>query len=249
MTSDNKVAVITGAGGYIGAEIARDLAKRSFSLALVDIDVAGLEATSATCESAEIFPTDICDTLAVTRLVADLIKRFGALDVLVNAAGVEGPMGPVESLEPADVRHVFDVNVMGMFWLCGHVVPIMKRCGTGRIINMASGAGLAGGENASAYHASKHAVVGLTRSLAKELAPHGLPVNAVCPGYVESPMIDRILSAQRSLNAAMTPAVDAVPMGRMCAADEVAETVGYLASDAPQYMTGSCLVIDGALRA
>lgn len=218
-------------------------------MALVDVDEVGLEETSRTCESAEVFPSDIRDTDAVAALIAEVVERFGAIDVLVNAAGVEGPVGPVESLEPTAVRQVFDVNVMGMFWLCAQVVPGMKRRGVGRIINMASGAGLSGGENASAYHASKHAVVGLTRSLARELAPHGLPVNAVCPGYVESPMVDRILSAQTALGNDMETAVGGVPMGRMCSASEVAETVGFLASEAPQYMTGSCLVIDGALRA
>ena len=138
---------------------------------------------------------------------------------------------------------------MSMFWLCKAVVPEMKTNRTGRIINMASGAGLAGGALASPYHASKHAVVGLTRSLARELAPHQIAVNAVCPGYVNSPMVDRISLAETEATGHPTDVLGSIPFGRMADGDEVATTVAFLAAEAPIYMTGSCLVVDGALRA
>ena len=165
------------------------------------------------------------------------MKRLGSLDVLVNAHGIEGPTGPVTALDPADVRRTFEVNVLSMFWLCGAATEIFEVAGGGRIVNMASGAGLAGGAFTGVYHASKHAVVGLTRSLARELGPLGIAVNAVCPGFVESPMVDRIVSALGDLDLP-TEYAHTVPMGRYADPDEVAETVRYLACEAPDYMTG-----------
>lgn len=193
-------------------------------------------------------PADVTDEAAAAALVAEAHERLGGLDVLVNAHGIEGPTAPVEALDPADVRRTFDVNVMSLFWLCGAAAEILETAGGGRIVNMASGAGLAGGAFTGVYHASKHAVVGLTRSLARELAPAGILVNAVCPGFVESPMVDRIVSSLGDLGLP-TDYRSAVPLGRYADPDEVAEAVRYLAIEAPEYMTGACLVLDGGLRA
>ena len=193
-------------------------------------------------------PADVTDETAARAIVHEARERLGGLDVLVNAHGIEGPTAPVETLDPADVRRTFDVNVMSLFWLCGAAAEIFKSAGGGRIVNMASGAGLAGGAFTGVYHASKHAVVGLTRSLARELAPAGILVNAVCPGFVESPMVDRIVSSLGDLDLP-TDYRGAVPLGRYADPDEVAEAVRYLACDAPEYITGTCLVLDGGLRA
>jgi len=229
--------------------MARLLGERSCPLALNDIDEQSVRELAASVSGAVPFGADVSDPAAAARLVEAVTDRFGAIDVLINAAGIEGPLAEVENLDPAEVRRVFDVNVMSMFWLCRAVVPAMKQQSRGRIVNLASGAGLAGGALASPYHASKHAVVGLTRSLARELGPHRIAVNAVCPGYVDSPMAERILDATETITGHRTEITGQVPMGRLADPDEVASTVAFLALDAPEYLTGASLVLDGALRA
>lgn len=241
--------LITGAAGWLGSSMARLLGERSCLLALNDVDEPSVRELAASVAGAVPFSADVSDAVAAARLVEAVTDRFGAIDVLINAAGIEGPLAEVENLDPAEVRRVFDVNVMSMFWLCRAVVPAMKRQGRGRIVNLASGAGLAGGALASPYHASKHAVVGLTRSLARELGPHRIAVNAVCPGYVDSPMAERILDATETITGHRPEITGQVPMGRLADPDEVASTVAFLALDAPEYLTGASLVLDGALRA
>ena len=255
--------LLTGAAGHLGSCIAFRLAAAGARLAICDIDTAGLArlaaeiagrdpATTAGAPpgtaTAVTIPADVTDEEDARRTVAEAHERLGGLDVLVNAHGMEGPTAPVETLDPADVRRTFDVNVMSLFWLCGAAAEVFKASGGGRIVNMASGAGLAGGAFTGVYHASKHAVVGLTRSLALELGPSGIIVNAVCPGFVESPMVDRIVSALGAMDLP-TEYAHMVPLGRYADPDEVAETVRYLACEAPEYMTGTCLVLDGGMRA
>lgn len=249
MSSSAGTVLITGAGGHLGPPMARSLADRSVALVLNDIDGEAVERVAGSIDNAVAVPADVSDPEAAAWLVADVFDRVGPVDVLVNAAGIEGPISPIEDVGDEAVKRVFDVNVMSVFWLCRAVVPAMKERRAGRIVNIASGAGLAGGAWASPYHASKHAVVGLTRSLARELAPHGVAVNAVCPGYVESPMVERISAREEAITGLAPDIARAVPMGRMADAAEVAATVAFLALDAPIYMTGSTLVLDGGLRA
>ena len=244
--------LLTGAAGHLGISVARRFAACTGGLALCDINAEQLARTAGELAIAPprivTIPADVTDEAAARAVVHEAHRQLGGLNVLVNAAGVEGPTAPVEDLDPADVRRVFEVNVLSMFWLCGAATEIFKAAGGGRIVNMASGAGLAGGAYTGVYHASKHAVVGLTRSLARELGPFGIAVNAVCPGFVESPMVDRITTALGRLDLP-TEYEHTVPMGRYADPDEVAETVRYLACEAPAYMTGACLVLDGGLRA
>ena len=241
--------LITGSAGQLGSSMAKLLGDRSCPLAFNDVDEAAVRELAASVAGAVPFPADVSDPAAAVRLIEAATDRLGAIDVLINAAGIEGPIAEVENLDPSEVRRVFDVNVMSMFWLCRAAVPVMKRQGRGRIVNLASGAGLAGGALASPYHASKHAVVGLTRSLARELGPHRIAVNAVCPGYVDSPMVKRILDATETATGQRPEVIDQVPMGRLADPDEVAAMVAFLALDAPEYLTGTSLVLDGALRA
>ena len=260
--------LLTGAAGHLGRRTAAKLAEAGCDLALCDQDRAGLAALarelsdaaaghgapmtgddrlSAGAEAAAI-PADVTDEACAAGVVAEAHERLDGLDVLINAHGIEGPTGTVETLDPAEARRTFEVNVLSLFWLCGAAAENFKASGGGRIVNMASGAGLAGGAFASVYHASKHAVVGLTRSLARELGPAGIVVNAVCPGFVESPMVDRIAATLGELGQPASYR-DAVPLGRYADGEEVAEAVRYLACEAPDYMTGACWVLDGGLRA
>ena len=249
--------LLTGAAGHLGRRIAVHLLSSGARLAACDIDAGRLRVLatelagagqSETADPVVAVPADVRDESAARTAVSRAHDLLGGLDVLVNAHGVEGPTAAVAALDPAEVRHTFDVNVFSLFWLCGAATEVFTAAGGGRIVNMASGAGLAGGAFTGVYHASKHAVVGLTRSLARELAPAGILVNAVCPGFVESPMVDRIVSSLGDLDLP-TDYRSVVPLGRYADPDEVAEAVRYLACDAPEYMTGACLVLDGGLRA
>ena len=251
MTTSAGTALVTGAGGTLGREIVLALEGKVASVALSDLDARRAEQVAGEVRGSDtvVIPGDVADPRFAALLVDGVVERFGSIDILINGAGIEGPVAAVEHLEPEAVERVFAVNVMSMFWLCSEVVPAFKATGTGRIVNIASGAGLSGGAFTSPYNASKHAVVGLTRSLARELAPFGIPVNAVCPGYVASPMVDRIADGQAMLTGQPPDFVGSVPMGRLAEPAEVAATVLFLATAAPVYMTGSCLVVDGALRA
>jgi NAD(P)-dependent dehydrogenase (short-subunit alcohol dehydrogenase family) len=251
MTISAGTALVTGAGGTLGKQIVLALEGKVASVALSDFDADRAEQLAGGIRRSEtvVLPGDVADPGFAALLVGGVVERFGSIDILINGAGIEGPIAAIEQLEPQAVERVFAVNVMSMFWLCSAVVPTFKQSGSGRIINIASGAGLSGGAFTSPYNASKHAVVGLTRSLARELAPFGIPVNAVCPGYVASPMVDRIAAGQALLTGQPPDFVGAVPMGRLADPAEVAATVLFLATAAPAYLTGACLVIDGALRA
>ena len=248
--------LLTGAAGHLGRRIAIQLASAGAGLAICDVDDVGLARLAAEIAGRDApgdttvvtVAADVTDEAAARAAVRTAAERLGGLSVLVNAAGTEGPTAAVEDLAPSDVRRTFEVNVFSMFWLCGAAAGIFKDAGGGRIVNLASGAGLAGGAFTGVYHASKHAVVGLTRSLARELGPAGVAVNAVCPGFVESPMVDRIVSALGDLDLP-TSYEHMVPVGRYADPDEVAETVRYLACEAPEYLTGACLVLDGGFRA
>ena len=259
--------LLAGAAGHLGTPIAIQLASAGARLAICDVDAVGLarlaskigggstrdgdqegKVSGRSAATVVAVAADVTDEAAARAAVHEAHERLGGLDVLVNAHGVEGPIAPVETLDTAEVRRTFEVNVLSLFWLCGAAAAIFKANGGGRIVNIASGAGLAGGAYVGVYHASKHAVVGLTRSLALELAPAGIIVNAVCPGFVESPMVDRIASALGDLDLP-TDYSRMVPLGRYADPDEVAETVRYLACEAPDYMTGASLVLDGGLRA
>lgn len=244
------VALVTGSGGVIGRAIALALSDTSSSIALNDIDGDKVGEVAALFDPSRIglFPGDVAEPSTAASIVESVIERFGSIDILINAAGIEGPVGPIESLEAKDVRRVFAVNVLSIFWLCSAAVPWLKDRG-GRIINIASGAGLAGGALTSPYNASKHAVVGITRSLARELAPFKVAVNAVCPGYVDSRMIESIAAGEAAITGIRPNFAESVPMGRLAEPEEVAKAVAYLSTDAPTYMTGTCLVLDGGLRA
>jgi NAD(P)-dependent dehydrogenase (short-subunit alcohol dehydrogenase family) len=251
MTTSVGTALVTGAGGTVGRQIVLALQDQMASLALTDLDAGRADRVASEVRGCEtvVLPGDVANPGFAAELVGAVIERFGSIDVLINGAGIEGPVAAVEDLEPGEVEQVFAVNVMSIFWLCSAIVPSFKERGSGRIVNIASGAGLSGGAFTSPYNASKHAVVGLTRSLARELAPFGIPVNAVCPGYVESPMLDRIAAGQALVTGEPSYFAGTVPMGRLADPAEVAATVTFLATASPVYLTGTCLVVDGALRA
>jgi NAD(P)-dependent dehydrogenase (short-subunit alcohol dehydrogenase family) len=248
------VALVTGAAGTIGSAVCHALAARGFALALTDADASALADLAAELglQSVEVRSeaVDLRDGAAVERFLESVLAGMGRVDACVLAAGVAGPVGPAEHATDADLELVFDVNVHAMFRVLRGVLPAMRRSGGGRIVTIASGAGLNGAAYIAPYAASKHAVVGLTRSLALEQARANIAVNAVCPGLVESPMLRAIDEQIASITGERTDPSGAasVPIGRHAEPNEIAELVAYLAAEAPIYMTGAALSIDGGLR-
>ena len=248
------VVVVTGAGGQIGTAAVLRLAARGARLLLVDRDeealdraLAGLPAEA----SAGSLAVDVTDGSSGQRVLEHALTRFGRVDVLVNDAGVEGPLGLLEEIADADVVRVFQVNVFALIRLSSAFGSYFRKRHAGRIVNVASGAGLNGTGLMAAYSASKHAVMGITRSMAQELASVAVAVNAVCPGCVDSPMMRRIEARLSELSGTGEPVsfLGSIPMGRYCDPDEVAEAVRWLALEAPVYLTGTSLVLDGGMRA
>lgn len=244
--------LVTGAGGRLGVAVAEAIAARGVALVVSDVRPAPLEGLAARLGGSvpvEAIPADCRDASAVGRLVDRALGLTGALAACVNVAGSEGPVGSTEDLDMDAVRALYEVNVFAVLNVLAAAVPRMRRQGSGRIVNVASGSGLSGSAYMAAYSSSKHAVLGLTRSLAKELAPVGVSVNAICPGCIESPMMGRIESGLSRVGGGDGSFVSSIPAGRYAQADEVANVIAYLALEAPPYLTGAAVLVDGALYA
>jgi NAD(P)-dependent dehydrogenase (short-subunit alcohol dehydrogenase family) len=248
-----KVAVITGADGAIGRATAALLAQRGASIVAVDrpqVDLSGYGrhlpagATLATASA------DVTDEAAVAAYARKALDAFGRIDIFFNNAGVEGLVSPIEDYPLAVFRQVIDVNVVGVFLGLKHMLPVMYAQGSGCVVNTSSVAGLKGSPGLSAYNASKHAVVGLTRAAAAEAGPRGVRVVSVNPGPIESRMMASINTGQATDAAAAHAATVArIPQRRYGTAGEVAELVAFLASDAASFCNGGTYSVDGGLSA
>lgn len=247
------VAVVTGAAGQIGAAVSERLSNAGVQLLLVDRYQDALDpvlASVAQRSHAVGLVADVTQESTATHVLEKAVETFGQVDVLVNNAGIEGVVAPLEQIDHPEIIRVFEVNVFALARMSTVFASYFRGRSSGRIVNLASGAGLNGTGMMTPYSASKHAVMGITRSLAQELAPLEVTVNAVCPGCVDSVMMRRIETRLGELAGSDGPAsfLSSIPMGRYCQPEEVAETVRWLALDAPTYLTGSALVIDGGMR-
>ncbi len=239
-----KVALITGAGsvGGQGAAEARLFAVEGARVIVTDLpNSSGARVAAEIGEQAEFIPLDVTDADAWAGVVAHVTDRFGRLDVLVNNAGIWLAKG-ILNTSAEEFRKVVEINQTGVFLGMAAFAPVMQASGSGSIINTSSNAGLKGGGMPLAYAASKWAVRGMTRAAAWELAPYGVRVNAICPGVIDTPMIE---GGQEVLDMLAKTS----PMGRVGAPEEVAQLVLFLASDASGYVTGGEFVIDGAITA
>lgn len=238
---DGKVMLITGAASGIGRATAIAAARAGARLVLGDVADC-TETVRAAGADAVARRADVTRPDEVQALVDAGCARFGRLDAAFNNAGVEGALRPTAEY-PEDVfERVLRVNVMGV-WRCLRAeLPVMVRQGAGAIVNAGSVAGLVGAGAFSAYVASKHAVVGLTRSAAIEYARAGVRLNAVCPGIIDTPMVDRLSAEMTTLRESL---LAMKPMGRLGTAAEVAEAVVWLCSDAASFVTGHALAVDG----
>lgn len=249
---NGKVALVTGAATGIGRAIATRLAQEGADLAIMDINEAEAARTAAlvreTGRRAEVLRGDVGDYAQVKAAIGGFVKSFGAIDIAVNNAGIVR-LGTIAETSPEDFREVFRVNVDGVFHCCKAVVPHMVQRGGGKIINTASWLGKVGKPNFGLYSASKFAVIGLTQTLAMELAQHRINVNAVCPGViVETGMRDVV--DRESVKQGMPTAKQresTIPLGRVGLPDDVARAVAFLASDQADYMTGQAINVTGGL--
>jgi len=228
------VVLITGAAGHVGAGLSRALASRGARLVVHDRVEAPTRAIADEVDANALLG-DITVFGEAARIIEAVLDLHGEVDGIVNGAGIEGPIGPIEDASLDEVRCVFEVNVIAMIAMAQAVIPVMRNQRRGRIVNIASGAGLAGSAWMAPYSASKHAVVGLTRSIAREVADAGISVNAVCPGVVDSPMVDRIATRIGEIEGRghAVSFMSGIPIGRYVRVEEVASLVTWLLLDAP----------------
>lgn len=229
-----RVAVVTGGAKGIGAEVARHYHRAGAKVAIWDLAAPeGLDVPHHFCR------VDVGDMTEVATAAADTKAQLGGIDCLSHNAGLAGPTVPVTGYDSAEWRRIVDINLTGTFHVCHAVVPLMKRQGFGRIVNMASLAGKEGTPNASAYSAAKAGVIGFTKSLAKELAETGIRVNCIAPAAIKTAILEQ-----------MTPEfvqimIDKSPMKRLGEVEEAAELVMWLSSAACTFNSGAVFDLSG----
>jgi NAD(P)-dependent dehydrogenase (short-subunit alcohol dehydrogenase family) len=251
---DGKVAVVTGAAGVIGTATIRLLAERGARIVAVDRREQDLQAAIRDLSaSAQALPiaADVTREDEVADYVRAAMDKFGTIDVFYNNAGVEGEIKPITQYPLEAFRKVIDVNVVGVFLGLKHVLPVMLKQNKGSIINTASIAGLIGSPDIAVYSASKHAVIGLTKTAALECAGTDVRVNCVCPGLIDSRMLSSIIQGRNPGNAPVPNdrIVERIPARRLGQPSEVASIVAFLASDDSSYVSGSAYTVDGARTA
>ncbi|WP_037357332.1 SDR family NAD(P)-dependent oxidoreductase [Amycolatopsis orientalis] len=252
---EGKSIIVTGAAGELGRATAVRLAAEGANLTLVGSGRTPLDEAQAAAEAegAKVIAVeaDVATSEGVRRYLDRAKEAFGRVDVLFNNAGIQAAIGPIAEFPEEDWDRVMAVNVRSVFLGIKHAGPIMAEQGAGVIVNMASVAGVMGVPLIASYSASKHAIIGLTKAAAGELAAAGVRVNAVAPGVIESPMMRTIEegAAPGAPDAAKQAYTALTAMGRYGTPEEVAAAVAFLASDDSSYMTGAYLRMDGGMSA
>ena len=238
-----KAVLVTGAAGGIGRAAAVAVAAEGARVAILDRTEAALEETRSSLEAvgADVVAI-VCDIALPEQVAAAVdgtISRFGRLDVAFNNAGVENRPAPLHEIDIAEWDRILGVNLRGTFLCMRYEIAQMVRQGGGVVVNTSSGAGIRGVAGGASYAASKHAIIGMTRSAALDYAKLNIRVNAVLPGNIETSMMDRFTAGD------IQKAIDLEPVGRLGKPEEIAEAVLWMASDLGGFVTGSSLVVDG----
>ena len=242
---DGKVAVITGAAGGIGRATAKLFLDLGAKVMLTDREAAKLEDVAG--EDCAVAACDCTDEPAIAALAAATVERFGRLDIMVANAGIEGALKPVDQLGLEEFEEVLRVNVLGVWLAIKHSAPAIRAAGGGAIVALSSVAGAIGFPGMAAYTASKHAVFGLVKVAAQELAPANIRVNAVAPGPIDNRMMDSLGDqlGGGDRKAFRSFIESKVPMARYGTNEEIAQLVAFLSSDAASYCTGGLYLADG----
>jgi 2-dehydro-3-deoxy-L-rhamnonate dehydrogenase (NAD+) len=235
-----RVGVVTGGASGIGFAVAQRIIAEGGKAAIWDVDAKAAAAAAAKLgKEALSVAVDVSNEASVNEAAAETVKAFGRIDILVTSAAITGPNATTWDYPPDKWRQVIDINVNGVFYCCRAVVPHMQRQDYGRIVNIASIAGKEGNPNAPAYSTSKAAVIGLTKSLGKELAKTKIRVNCVTPAAVKTPIFDQMTQAHIDFM------LSKIPMARFGLVDEVAGLITWLASEECSFSTGAVFDVSG----
>jgi NAD(P)-dependent dehydrogenase (short-subunit alcohol dehydrogenase family) len=241
-----KVAFVTGAANGIGRAAALAFARECASVAVADISAQGIQETVRMIEElggrALAVRCDVTRSEDVKATLDKTVETFGRLDFAFNNAGAEQPVTAAADLTEAEWDRIVAVNLRGVFLCMKHEIPLMLRQGGGAIVNTSSGAGVKGFKGQAAYSAAKHGVVGLTKSAALDYAPQNIRINAVCPGIIDTPMMDRFTGGTTQGRERV---IGQEPIGRMGKPEEIADAVVWLCSDAAGFVVGHAMVVDG----
>jgi NAD(P)-dependent dehydrogenase (short-subunit alcohol dehydrogenase family) len=255
MKLENRVALVTGAAKGMGRDICLTLAREGADLVLAAREVAPLETLKGEVERlgrrALVVPCDVTDEAAVERMVAKATEAFGRIDILVNAAGVTGPIEtPVQEIRAEDFRSVLEANVVGTFLPTKHVLPGMIARKYGKIVNISGTSGLRGYKYRAAYSSSKWALRGLTRTVALEVGRHNVNVNALHPGIVAGARMDKLCREKAKARGwtaeqVYQEYVDEMALRRVTVSQDIANALLFLVSDDSKNMTGQSVTVDG----
>lgn len=246
----DRIVLVTGGSSGIGRATCSAFAREGARVAIADVDVSGAEETARMIEdtggNATVFEADVTKADQVTSLVDRVIQAYGRLDCAFNNAGIAGEGGSTVECTEENWDRVIDVDLKSV-WLCmKYEIPQMEKQGGGSIVNTASIYGLAGAAGSIAYNAAKHGVVGITKVAALEYATAGIRINAVCPGYIRTPMTQPHIDADPQVERNM---ISQTPLGRLGKPEEIAEAVVWLCSDAASFVTGHTMTPDGGYMA